>query len=196
MTNAAALIGPNAILRVAEALPERIGIAATRRLFERAALARHLDQPPQGMVPEQDVQQLHAALRVELGDSLARDIARDAGRRTAVYLLAYRIPRPVQCLLRHLPARAAAVVLLSAIRRHAWTFAGSGQFEARGSRPARLTLRNNPLCRGVRTVVPTCDYYAATFEHLFASLVHRNARVHELTCEAAGGDACRFEVRW
>ena len=54
--------------------------------------------------------------------------------RTGDYLLAHRIPKPVQALLKRLPAPLAARVLLAAITRHAWTFAGSGRFEAH--RPA------------------------------------------------------------
>ena len=37
---------------------------------------------------------------------------------------------------------------------------------------------------------------AATFEHLFRQLVHRDTRCTELSCEARGDDACRFELRW
>jgi divinyl protochlorophyllide a 8-vinyl-reductase len=41
-----------------------------------------------------------------------------------------------------------------------------------------------------------CDYYAATFERLFQALVDRGALVTETECEANGGSACNFEVRW
>jgi replicative DNA helicase len=43
---------------------------------------------------------------------------------------------------------------------------------------------------------PACDFYAATFERLFAVLVHARARVHEVACEACGDAECRFEIRW
>jgi divinyl protochlorophyllide a 8-vinyl-reductase len=75
-------------------------------------------------------------LRADLGPAMAAEVARDAGLRTADYLLANRIPKPVQVLLKHLPAPLAARVLLSAIRRHAWTFRRQRQLHARG-RPAR-----------------------------------------------------------
>jgi len=60
-----------------------------------------------------------------------------------------------------------------------------------------LTLRGNPMCRGLpRLEHPACDYYAATFERLFAVLVHPDARVVETACEACGDAVCRFEVGW
>jgi divinyl protochlorophyllide a 8-vinyl-reductase len=193
---AVARIGPNAILRVAEALAVSHPEAVRERIFARAGLADYLAQPPEQMVPEQEVQQLHAALRAELGAEQAARVAADAGRRTAGYLLAHRIPRPVQTLLRWLPASLAARVLCAAIGRHAWTFAGSGRFSVRAGHPTQLVIRGNPMCRGLRSPAPSCDFYAATFEHLFRSLVHHRARVQETSCEARGDEACRFEIRW
>jgi divinyl protochlorophyllide a 8-vinyl-reductase len=60
----------------------------------------------------------------------------------------------------------------------------------------RLSIRNNPLCKGVSTEAPACDFYAATFERLFRVLVHPQATVLETACEACGDEACQFEVRW
>ncbi|MBL8305387.1 MAG: hypothetical protein JNM33_01735, partial [Rubrivivax sp.] len=56
-------IGPNAITRVAEVLPPRVGSHATRELFEHAGLAHYLTRPPEQMVEEAEVRQLHQALR-------------------------------------------------------------------------------------------------------------------------------------
>lgn len=193
---AARRIGPNAITRLAEAMRPRLGDAATTMVFGRANLLPYLMRPPQQMVDEAEVTRLHRELREAVGAAEARTIAREAGRRTGDYLLAHRIPRPVQAVLKRLPAMLAARVLLEAIRRHAWTFAGSGRFDARAGRPVVLTLRDNPLCRGIRLGEPACDYYAATFERLFAVLVHRHARVEEVYCEAMGATACVFEIRW
>ncbi len=189
-------IGPNAIIRVAEVLPARVGSDATRRLFDRAGLARYLGAPPQAMVDEAEVRALHGALREALGATAAREVARAAGQRTADYLLAHRIPRPVQRLLRWLPAPLAARVLLAAIGRNAWTFVGSGRFTAQAGRPCVLQIAGNPLCRGVQAETPGCDFYAGTFERLFRVLVHRDAQVLETHCEACGDAACRFEIRW
>jgi divinyl protochlorophyllide a 8-vinyl-reductase len=189
-------IGPNAITRVAEVLPARVGSSATRDLFQAAGLLHHLLQPPQAMVQEAEVRQLHGTLRQQLGAEAAREVSAAAGRATASYLLAHRIPHAVQLLLRVLPARLAARVLLAAVSRHAWTFAGSGQFSAQPGRPVLLRIRHNPLCQGLATTAPACHYYAATFERLFQVLVHAKAQVVEVACEACGDAECRFEVRW
>ena len=193
-------IGPNAITRLAEAMPGRVGASVTREVFVRAGLVHHLLAPPHDMVDETDVRRLHGALRATVGEAAAQGLAREAGTLTAQYLLAHRIPGPVQTLLKLLPARLAARVLLAAIARHAWTFAGSGAFSHscswRAGPPATLRIRNNPLCRDLATESPACAYYAATFEHLFGQLVHRNSRISEVACEACGAEACVFQVRW
>lgn len=194
--SATGLIGPNAITRVAEVLPPMVGASTTRALFERAGLLGHLLQPPEAMVDEEDVRRLHAALRESLGAQTAATVARRAGQRTADYLLAHRIPAAAQTVLRALPAGAAARLLLKAVARHAWTFAGSGEFSHVVGRPVVLTIRHNPLCRDLHSDVPACDYYAAVFEHLFRALVHRGAQVREVACEACGDAACVFELRW
>jgi divinyl protochlorophyllide a 8-vinyl-reductase len=193
-------IGPNAITRVAEILPGFVGGNATWALFERAGLAGYLSAPPERMVDETEVTRLHQELRRTLGGEMAAQVAQGAGRRTADYLLGHRIPKPVQALLKRLPAPLAAQLLLSAIRRHAWTFAGSGEFSAHagwsGRAGAVLTLRHNPMCRGLSSDTPACDFYAATFEHLFRVLVHPSAKVSEVACEACGDAECRFELHW
>ncbi len=189
-------IGPNAITRLAEVLPALVGSQATHRLFEHAGLGTYLATPPQQMVDETEVTRLHRTMRAEFGPVMAAEAARHAGLRTADYLLANRIPKPVQVLLKLLPAPLAARVLLSAIRRHAWTFAGSGSFIAVAGQPAVLTIHDNPLCKGLSADAPACDFYAAVFERLFRVLVHARATVAETACEACGDAECRFELRW
>jgi divinyl protochlorophyllide a 8-vinyl-reductase len=191
-----ARIGPNAITRVAEALLREIGSERTQQIFATAGLAHYLRQPPETMVDEEEVIRLHHALNGALGDAAARKISRAAGLATGDYLLARRIPQPVQAILKRLPATLAARILLIAIRKHAWTFAGSGRFEASAGRPVHFSITGNPMCRGVTATAPHCDYYAATFERLFRTLVHKNATVIEMDCESCGADSCRFEIRW
>ena len=193
---AAGRIGPNAITRVAEVLPPRVGSRLTRELFEHAGLRHYLERPPERMVDEAEVRRLHHALRDELGEAKAREVAAAAGRATADYLLAHRIPKPAQAVLKRLPPPLAARALLSAIRGHAWTFAGSGHFEARAGHPVVLRITGNPMCRGATLSTPGCDFYAATFERLFRVLVHPASTVVETHCEACGDALCRFEVRW
>ena len=189
-------IGPNAIIQLAAVLDDRVGAAPVRRLFEGAGMAHYLDAMPEEMVDETEVRALHATLRQQFGPACAQALSRAAGRRTAGYLLAHRIPAPAQWLLRRLPKPLAVRLLLRAIERNSWTFAGTGTFCAVYGRPARLGITHNPLCRGLQSDVPACDFYAGTFEALFRALINPHAKVREVTCEAMGDAACVFELVW
>jgi divinyl protochlorophyllide a 8-vinyl-reductase len=189
-------IGPNAIIRVGQAVAQQFGDAVGNRVFAQADLARYLEAPPEHMVDEREVTRLHQELRIELGDAPARLVARDAGVRTGDYLLAHRIPASAQKVLYWLPAPLASRALLAAIRRNAWTFAGSGELWADAGFPPSITITGCCICRGAKAEVPLCDYYAAAFERLFQVLVHGAARVRETACQAMGADACRFEIVW
>lgn len=194
--NPEARIGPNAIIRVAEALPGHVGPAAARAVFEAADLAAYWERPPAGMVAEAEVTRLQQTLRDQLGVEAARQVSWDAGLLTADYLLAVRIPKPAQRLLKPMPARWASQVLLAAVKKNAWTFAGTGEFTAQGGRPSRVAIAGCCLCRGAEASVPLCDFYAASFERLFRVLVTPRARAVEVACQALGADACRFEIDW
>lgn len=191
-----ARIGPNAIIRVAEALRAQLGEQVTAELFGNVGLGHYLQTMPGHMVDEREVIALHQFLRPSLGAARARAVSREAGVRTADYLLAKRIPRPAQLVLRLLPPALASRVLLRSIGGHSWTFAGSGHFHAGSGYPVRLSIADCPLCRGVTAAEPVCDYYAATFEHLYRALVSPRATVVETACEAMGAPACVFEIRW
>lgn len=189
-------IGPNAITRVAESLAAFESTATLKRIFEAAGITRHLDTPPSGMVDEREVTALHRALRAELGPGRARSVSWAAGRLTADYLLANRIPQPAQRVLRIMPPAIASRMLLAAIGKHSWTFAGSGNFSAHSGHPVIVEIAGCPICRDATASMPLCDFYAATFERLFAELVSANARVVETACSANGAIACTFEIRW
>ncbi len=189
-------IGPNAVIRAAEALQAIEGDGAALRIFRRAGLESYLSAAPAEMVPETEVAALHHALRAECGPARARSIAWLAGLRTAEYLLAHRIPRPVQTLLRVLPRAVACRVLMRAIAGNAWTFVGTGHFACRPGNPTRIRIDHCPLCRGEASVEPCCDFFGATFERLFAALVHPQAQAIETACAAQGAAACEFIVSW
>jgi len=194
---APARIGPNAIIRMAEALDEDVGPEVTRRIFHSCALDGYVDAPPAEMVDEREVSKLQAAVVSELGMAHSRTVSRSAGLRTGDYLLKNRIPRAAQSVIRVLPASLASRVLLAAIRRNAWTFVGSGHFTATsGLALARLSVEGCPLCCDLTATTPRCDYFAGTFEHLFRSLVHPVSEVEESSCMANGALACIFEIRW
>lgn len=189
-------IGPNAVIRLAEALDALESKAVTRKLFIAASLESYVHALPDAMVPEEEVIVLHHHLRSNLGADRAASVSWIAGLRTADYLLANRIPKPVQRLLKLLPARLAALILLRAIGAHAWTFAGTSRFSWRMGRPITLTFEDCPLCRSDHTSEPCCSYYSATFERLFRELINADTAVRETECIAAGGGACRFEIRY
>ena len=189
-------IGPNAVIRLAEALEAVEGHAAASGVFRASRLEHYLEVPPTGMVAEDEVATLHGELHQALGDRRARSVAWIAGQRTADYLLAHRIPAPAQRLLKALPAALASRLLLVAIGRNAWTFVGTGQFTAMPGAPVVVSIADCPLCRHARSPVPYCEFYAATFERLFAQLVHPQSRAVETACRAMGASACRFEIAW
>jgi divinyl protochlorophyllide a 8-vinyl-reductase len=187
-----ARIGPNAVTRLAEAAEAALGRGETRALFAQAGLTRHLDAPPERMVEEGEVVALHAALAARHPAAAAR-IAADAGARTAAYLLANRIPRLAQAVLRLMPPGLAARGLMAAIGGHAWTFAGSGAFAARVRRGgAEVTVTGGPFAAPGPAAGPMAAFYGAVFGTLFRRLVSPRAAA---AAEAAGG-ACAVRLGW
>lgn len=193
-TAGAGRIGPNAVIRLVEALDACEGRAITTKLFRTAGLEHYVGAPPQTMVAEDEVTVLHRHLRDLLPHARARTVSWIAGQRTADYLLQNRIPKPMQRILRILPRRVSPFILLTAIGKHAWTFAGSARFSWRLGHPIAFALDDCPLCRSAQSDAPCCDYYAATFETLFRTLIDSQARVTETACIAAGAPACRFKI--
>ncbi len=128
-----ARIGPNAILQLLPVLDRLEGRAARDRLLRGIAL------PPAdaGMWPEAACRAAHLAVWQGCGDRAGTLLAA-AGQGTADYILAHRIPRPAQALIRALPAALGARLLTAAIARHAWTFVGSGRFAVLSRRPLTL----------------------------------------------------------
>ena len=184
-------IGPNAILQLLPVLEAEGGAALRDRLLSAAGLKA----PPSdaGMMDERPAAAMHQALRRELPERAAA-LARAAGLATGDYILAHRIPRPAQALLRRLPAPVAAWLLTRAIAQHSWTFAGSGRFEVLSTRPLSFRIVDNPVVRGERAGAPICHWHVAVFERLFTELVHPDYRVRETACCATGAEACVFEL--
>ncbi|MGX0879138.1 divinyl protochlorophyllide a 8-vinyl-reductase [Roseovarius sp. MBR-154] len=188
-----ARIGPNAVLQLAPVMDRMVGEAARRALF--APLGFDPLPGAEAMIDERPVAALHRALRRDHPE-VADRIARAAGAATGDYILANRIPRAAQTLLRALPAALAAPLLTRAILAHGWTFCGSGQLTARGRHPVTFTLENNPIPQVGESAAPVCHWHAACFERLFARLVHGQSEVTETACCATGAPACRFTVSW
>lgn len=182
-------IGPNAVLQLIPVLTAEIGAAETRRLMGQAGLSG----PPSdhGLMPEAPAHALHAQVRRAMPDRAAPILA-EAGARTAQYILAHRIPRLAQTALRWMPDALAIRVLSQAIRKNAWTFAGSGRFAVEA--PGQFTLAANPLIAGEFAARPLCHWHAAVFTGLFARLVAPDIRFAEVACTACGDPACRFVI--
>jgi divinyl protochlorophyllide a 8-vinyl-reductase len=189
-------VGPNAITRMAEALVELGGDAMCRRVFTRAGLVHHLAEPPHAMVPEEDVSALNHALFEELPPRPAASVAAEAGRLTGDYLLANRIPAFAQTLLPLLPRPLAGRLLARAIARHAWTFAGSGEFSYGWDQGLRLYLKRSPVCRNLSRHEPSCHYLTATFQRVFGAMLGPGVAVDEVACSASGSPVCIFAVTW
>jgi divinyl protochlorophyllide a 8-vinyl-reductase len=137
------------------------------------------------MIPEADAARLFSLTLAMLGPLRGRAALAVAGQRTGAYILAHRIPRAAQAVLRGLPARVAAPLMRRAIRRAAWTFAGSGRcLSDAGEGPAglaRFTLQANPL------PLPGLPWHAAVFGTIFRALVDPRA---ETTVPCAGRAGC------
>ncbi|WP_299438605.1 bacteriochlorophyll 4-vinyl reductase [uncultured Rhodospira sp.] len=192
-----ARIGPNSITRMADALAAHRGRDETAALFEAAGLAHHWATPPESMVPADDVTALHRVLRARLDAAALDAVCHDAGVATADYLLAHRIPKPAQAVLKLMPPVPAARMLIQAMGQHSWTFAGGGRFHGEPGKPTRLIIADGPIQAAVSGAsAPVCAYYAAVFERLFRVLVARKTTVRETACQAMGAEACVFEAVW
>ena len=183
------LIGPNAVLQLVPLLDRAGGPDWRATLMARAGLEALPDGS--GMIPEAPVARLHQALRRDRPD-LAAGLGWQAGLATGDYILAHRIPRAAQALLKALPWKLSARLLSQAIARNAWTFAGSGQFLVIS--PLVFELRANPLVRGEVADHPICDWHRGVFTRLYQSLVHPHLTCIEPRCCAAGHASCRFEL--
>ncbi len=184
-------IGPNSVLQLLPVLDNHLGWQARHALLQQAGLS----QPPSdhGLMDEAPAARLHQALRREYPQQ-ARLLAREAGERTGDYIIAHRIPWLIVKLLPVLPSRVACSLLAGAIEKHAWTFAGSGQFRALSRNPLVFELADNPVVRGESALAPLCEWHSAVFQRLFNALVDPGLSCRETQCCACGQPACRFTI--
>ena len=147
-------------------MEERLGATETAAILADAQITRL----PSGdhMIPEADALRLHRwlALHDPMG---AFVIAEESGARTADYIIANRIPRAACWLLRHLPAWAAAPLLMAAIRKHAWTFVGAGAFTAADG--WHFAIDRSAADDSLPPPGSLFHWYAAVFTRLFRRLV-------------------------
>jgi divinyl protochlorophyllide a 8-vinyl-reductase len=184
----AGLVGPNAVIQLAAALRAAHDQRTAERVFAGAGLLRLLVSPPDAMIDETFPARLFESLWRELPPGQASSVAHDAGHRTGAYVVANRIPAAARLVLLALPPRLATPLLLRAIRRNAWTFAGSGTCGVAFGSPAVVTITNNPL------TMPGCVWHVGVFERLFRALVSPATRVRHTECRSEGAPSSRFEI--
>jgi divinyl protochlorophyllide a 8-vinyl-reductase len=183
---AAGLIGPNAVIQLVEALgpyPD-----TRERVFASVGMTRFLTAPPDAMIDETIPARLFTALWREAPPGLAEKVAHQAGRLTGAYILANRIPRAARLGLTWLPRRLSAGLLLNAVQKHAWTFAGTGICRVRPGQPALVSIMNNPL------TMPGGVWHVGVFEALFRSLIHPATRVSHCAAKEQGHTVCQFRI--
>ena len=187
-----ARIGPNAVIQTGQALSALYGPGVARLIFEAAGIGRYIGVSPTTMIDEREPVALFAAIQTTLPRAEADRVLAEAGHRTGHYILENRIPLIARQVLPKLPAPLSSRLLLSAIARHAWTFAGSGRFQGRVTgwkRPVvTLVIAANPLA------TPGCPWHGAVFQRLFASLCGDVTSVRHSQCCARGDGACTTQL--
>jgi len=182
------LIGPNAVIQTAAALTALCGREAAQRVFAQAGLSRYLTAAPAAMLPLREVAALNASLAQFLPPERAAAVAAEAGRRTADYLLANRIPALAQRALRLSPRWLAARLLLRAIAANAWTYAGGARVRGCVTGGAAVVEID-----GGATDACGCLWRQAVFQRLFAALVNPDAQARAAGCRL-GAAPCRYEI--
>ncbi len=187
-------IGPNAIIQTVQALRELYGAAGAAEVLAGIGKPNLRDARPASMIDERDFAELYHDLLGALGRAATNRVMARAGALTSQYVMRKRIPRPVHWLLRALPRRLGMRLLLNAISRHAWTFAGSGRFSYQMGRAPVLALDNCLTARDLAADAPACAFYQAAFQGFLATLIDRRLRVEEERCLACGAARCEFRV--
>lgn len=184
------LVGPNAILQTDQALIEMHGKPVADAIFRNAGFRKD-SRHPKAMVDAATVRRLNQAIRARSTESDAQAVMHRAGELTGRYILANRIPSKAMLLLGALPGVISPHLLMMAIKRHSWTFAGTSHVTLEhGWRMATISIFDNPIAFG------PCIWHEAVFRTLLAPLAGRTVLVAEGECCAHGKKCCRFNVRW
>lgn len=184
-----AVIGPNTVIQLRNALDAGEPPVTGRFIFEDAGCLAYYDSLPDKMVSEAIPQALYRSLFRHAPRDEALEIASDSGRRTAEYVMLNRIPSPVRYLLKVLPGPLSARLLLDAIEKNAWTFVGSGTCFTRFGEPSLIEISHNPL------KMPGCAWHTAVFQTMFEALVSPTSLVvHDDGCSSRRDGLCRFWV--
>jgi divinyl protochlorophyllide a 8-vinyl-reductase len=189
----AARIGPNAIIQTIAALREAYAPDELPGLLVGGGEG-YLSQLPREMIHEEEFHALVELLVARLGVERAGAVLYRSGERTADYVRANRIPAPFRAVLGILPAPLGLRLLLMAISKHAWTFAGSGKFSFHLGRGPWLSIGKpvNHDTAGIAAVL--CRYYCGAFTQMLRRVVSPRIGLRETSCQARGGDACVYQI--
>ena len=182
-----AKIGPNSIIQTVAALEASYGKNEAEALLTIARQGHLVGNLPSEMVEEETFHTLVKALEREIGSEKLAAILNDSGQRTAAYLLKVRIPGFFQKLLKPLPPGLAFKLLLFAIGKNAWTFAGSGDFSYTSGTTPEIT---------VKVTFPTLpvvgNFYLGTFTKLLKELVNPKTTIDASITGESGDITCRY----
>lgn len=187
-------IGPNAVIQTVNALADLCGQDRAAQLLEQIGKPWLLEYHPGALIDEREFVELHHDLVGALGQAEAGRVMARAGALTSQYVMRNRIPQPIHWLLRALPRRLGLRMLLGAIGKHAWTFAGSGQFSYRLGQAPLLALEDCLTARGHAGDSPSCTFYQAAFQGFLTTLIDPRLRVREERCAACGATRCEFRI--
>jgi divinyl protochlorophyllide a 8-vinyl-reductase len=179
------------VLQLVPLLDDRLGTGPREMLLAQCGMTELPGD--EGLMEEGPAARLHQAVRAQYPE-FATDLTWRAGLRTADYIISHRIPPVVIHLLQQSPPWLSGPLLARTIHKHAWTFAGSGEFSIASKRPLVFELHDNPVVRGETAEEPICHWHAAVFQRLFNSLVDPDLTCIETACCATGSDCCRFEL--
>ncbi|ACF13097.1 bacteriochlorophyll 4-vinyl reductase [Chloroherpeton thalassium ATCC 35110] len=167
-----ARIGPNSIIQTFNALSTRFGEERTKAIFRSAGHEKYIGNLPSEMVNEAEFHALVKAVLEEIGEKDASEILKDSGQRTAEYLLKNRIPGIFQSLVKLMPKKLGMKLLLFAISKNAWTFAGSGAFSFEVGDTMYIRVRVSFPSKPV-----VAYFYGGTFYKLLRTLIDPAAHV-------------------
>ncbi|HED31549.1 MAG TPA: bacteriochlorophyll 4-vinyl reductase [Prosthecochloris aestuarii] len=185
-----ARIGPNSIIQTVASLESRYGKAETEAILTRSGHKHLIGNLPSEMVEEDKFHKLVTALVRELGDNVMTHILNDSGQRTAAYLLKVRIPGFFQKLLKPLPSGLAFRLLLFAISKNAWTFAGSGDFSYTTGKTPTITVKVT-----YPSIPVVGNFYLGTFTKLLRELVNPGTRIEAEIKPDGNAIICSYRCR-
>lgn len=188
-------IGPNSIIQTVRALKEIIGENPTCTLLEGAGLAAYLEYKPDHMIDEAEFLALAKVLFAKLDTSTLKAVMRRSGNLTGKYVLTFRIPKPVQQLMKFLPPQLRLRLLLKAIGKNAWTFVGSGTYSFTLKPQPEITIEHSIFHTVATDAMLACSYYTGAFEMLINTMVSPKLRIEEVACVASQAEHCTFTIR-